>query len=302
MDGNRTVKQIHAAIRQTSLIAFIVLHNLAGAQSAHSDEYFDWLSDQPETVLARSYKTQSEINSDIHAVRSENRVDPPVYDPVMDAAKWRIPAGKASIAVQDQLRPGFPRISSGNVLFFWETRWDSDFGGNLGGLETQKAFQLSLEGSGDERRIELRTRFSQAPPSGIARLDGRTYVWNPAEQPMSPQAREFTVRADTWTRFWAYVNFNTRRFSLWVADEDNDPVRVFNEYQFSSMSGGLDNFWFEFNSSQSRSGGNSLDIWSRNFVVMRNVDDVVSIVTQGASVDPSPDPIEPSPPTNLSAN
>ena len=63
------------------------------------------------------------------------------------------------------------------------------------------------------------------------------------------------------------------------------------------MSGGLDNFWFEFNSSQTRSGG-ALNIWARNFAVLKNVANAQDIVNQ--SGDPQAT-LQPKAPLNLAA-
>lgn len=267
---------------------------------AVADTYFDEVSSMPEVIAARAYDSQAEINADIHANNSANRVRPPVYDAEIGGARWTISSGSGSIAIQDQLRPTFPNVSSGNLLVIWEARWDPAFPQNENGLETHKAFQLSREGSGDERRIEVRTRFSQASPPAVAKVDVRTYIWSPAQQPLSGQSRDFTIKGGKWTRFWAFVDFSSREFSLWIADEDTHPVRVFDKRQFSSMSGGLNNFWFEFNSSQSRSGGASLNVWGRNFIALRNVSNVESIVS-GGTVDGGNAVVAPMPPQNVIA-
>lgn len=272
-------------------LCYLLIAGILGPASANADEYFDWLRRRPETILARGYQSQAEIDADIAATNPANRVRPPVYDSTVKGARWTIPAGVASIAGQDQLHPRFGTVSSGNLLLVWEARWDSAFAGNLGGLETHKAFQLASDSSGDKRRIEIRTRFSLAPSNAVAMVDARGYIWNPSGQPLPGQTGQFTIEPNKWTRFWAFLDFNARTFSLWVADEDTKPVRLFNRMQYSNMSGGIDHFWFEFNSSQERGGGSSLTVWGRNFAALRNVSDVEAIVNQG-DVEPG-DPGEP---------
>ena len=192
---------------------------------AFADAYFDWLSGLPQVVIYRAYDNQNQINQDIYAIKPENRVRPPVYDAALNAARWTMTG--ASIAIGDQMRPSFPTISSGNVMFVWEARWESGFAGDLGGLDTHKAFQLSKTGSGDERRVEIRTRFSLASGQGVAKVDARGYIWNPSGQPLPGQINDFTIQAETWTRFWAFVDFSNRQLSLWVADEHTNPVQLF---------------------------------------------------------------------------
>ena len=268
----------------SSRIAIVMVLGLCFEWSppASADPYFDGLRDSPETILFHAYDSQAEIDADIHAVNPDNRQRPPVYDPVQNAARWTINGG--DVAVQDQLRPQFSATSSGNLLFVWEARWDAGFSGDLGELHTHKAFQLSNNSGGDERRIELRTRFNFASGSDVAMLDARGYIWDPSGQPLAGQVNEFTIGGDKWTRFWAFVDFDNLQFSFWVADEDTAPVKLFDQLQYSNMSGGLDNFWFEFNTSQD--GPDGLYLWGRNLAVLRDVSDAESIVLQGAPIRP----------------
>ena len=259
--------------------------------SALADPYFDWLRSQPEVVIARAYDNQPEIDQDINAVNPANRNNPPVYDANLNAARWSM---FSSISVRDQLRPEFGTVSSGTLLIGWDARWDRRFTGDLGEMTTHKAFQLSKSGSGDTRRIEIRTRFNRGSGNDVAGVDARGYIWNPSGQPLPGQVRDFTIEADTWTRFWAFVDFDNQEFSLWVADENVGAVKLFDRLRYNNMSGGLDNFWFEFNSSQNVGARDELRIWARNFAVLRNVSDVGQIVARGS-------PVRPKPPTNLTA-
>jgi|GEM_PF-4045464 len=271
----------------TILVAMLSMGTLPLPASADNN-YFESLAARSEVIYARSYRKQSEIDADV-PTRPENRETPPVYDPVVDGARWTVHPGNGGIVTKDQMRPHFPHTSTGSLLFYWEARWDKNFPYELSTMHTHKAFQLSRDTSGDQRRIEIRTRFNLASAPDVAEVDGRSYIWSPEETPMSHQVGKFTIKGDTWTRFWAYVDFDRRRFSLWVADEKTSPKEIYRDYQFNDMTGGLDNFWFEFNSSQSRAGGAALNIWARNFVVLRNVGNVEALIEQGGKVAAAPE-------------
>ena len=261
---------------------------ISAPSQAFAESYFDWLSSLPETMVFRAYDSQAEIDADINAVDPANRVNPPVHDSAMNAARWAV--GGANISNRDQLRPTFPVVSSGNLLLVWEARWDRAWsGGDLGELTTHKAFQLSKLGSGDERRIEIRTRFPRASGNEVAGLDARGYVWNPSGSPLPGQITDFKIVADTWTRFWAYLDFDRGEFSLWVSDDSRAPVALFSSLKYSDMNRGLDNFWFEFGSSQkSRTGPSPAYLWARNFTALRDVSDISQIVSQGVALRPNP--------------
>ena len=136
--------------------------------------------------------------------------------------------------------------------------------------------------------IEPRTRFVLADAPFVAMADSRVYHFTPAmgeSQPLMPQVGQFALRPDNWTRFWAYVDFVANEYTYWIADEETAPVviheRIGLAYStFPMGSAGLNQFWFEHNSSQSRSAGSpELFIWGRNLVVLRDVADPDAIVS-----------------------
>ncbi len=235
-----------------------------------------------------------------------------VFDPAEDAAMFTIPADTASLP--RQVRPAYPRVEVGTVLFTWDAKWGPEFQTDRDELQTHKAFQLArdgqVSGSGDNRRIELRTRFSLAEgeceeargcadgdtreecvacAASIAASDLRLYQFDNLEgeqQPAEPQDARFVIEPDTWTRFWAFVDFDAGTYSQWIADSDRAPVQVFDalSIDYASHGGGLDWFWFEYNSSQSRTGG-ELRGWFRNLVVVQDMSDAAGLVAEGAEVE-----------------
>ena len=178
----------------------------------------------------------------------------------------------------------------------WEGRWDAGFGGELGNLRQHKAFQLSNSSTNDERRIEIRTRFDRASGSDIAIVDARGYVWDPQGAPLPGQTNSFTIKPETWTRFFTMIDFDRRRFYMWISDENRGPIQIFDGLQFSDMSGGIDNFWYEFNTSQKPPGTpGRVNIWGRNFAALKDVADIDELLTLGS-------PERPNPPSNVRAD
>jgi hypothetical protein len=103
--------------------------------------------------------------------------------------------------------------------------------------------------------------------------------------PLSPQAGTFTVRAETWTRYWVLIEQRANDWdlmSLWVGDEDNDPVQIIDRLQFN-VKGTVDSFWLEYNTStKPREGLGERIGYARNVVMLRNVKDVPSLLQRPA--------------------
>lgn len=251
-------------------------------------EYFDYISTLPETIKSVGLRSWSEIDKYMAARKEKNRTGNTIYDSEINAVRFTVPSGSGSVRIGDTIRVPFIKTSTGNLLITWDSRWDKDYPYNLFGLENNKSFQLAQHEGGDKRRLEIRSRFSQVNAPYISRIDLRRYNWvAPGRDTAVPgQVNEFIVQGEIWTRFWAYVDFDHLQFSLWVADETTAPVTLFDRLQFTNMDNGLDYFWFEHNSSQTRDGGKELHIWGRNFVVLHNVKNAHEIVALGAEVIP----------------
>jgi hypothetical protein len=311
-----------AILKRTLLTLLLLLPSqIAWAQSPHS--YFDWLAQKSEKLVANSYRTQTEIELDTAPGGRPNAWIK--YDPNQDAAKITLTENKSGLSGTGQLRPSFDNsgyakggfeISTGNLLITWDAKWGSGFlDVETEGLTSAKTFMLSRMGSGDTRRIEIRSRFSHSDPSYIAESDIRRYIWGAAgdPQPMGrggcPQNSDgncqingFAVQVDTWTRYWCFVDFANGTYSFWMADENTPPVKLFDKFAMD-FTDGLNAFWFAYNSSASRTGP-EIYAWFRNFAVLHNVSNVEAMVAMGANAGAglSEDTTPPSPPNNLAVN
>lgn len=249
--------------------------------------YFDFLVAQPEHYHSRAYRSMEQIIED--SGRTRSRVD---YDPAQDAARWTFGPDVGSMTAADQLRTFFEPLTeeNQNAFYTWEGRWSALWMTNRGGIETHKAFQIGgIEGGRTPRGLEPRTRFSRAMDGFVASTDCRIYGWSPsAPGPADTFAdldAEFDVAPETWTRYWMFIDWENLQVSMWVGDETRAPIAIYDRSEFNSMSpAALESFWFEFNSSQSRSDPETLYTWGRNLVVLRNIAGhaaALSLVEQG---------------------
>jgi hypothetical protein len=103
--------------------------------------------------------------------------------------------------------------------------------------------------------------------------------------PLSPQAGTFAIRAETWIRYWVLIEQRADDWdlmSLWVADEDNDPVLIIDHLQFS-VKKSVEHFWLEYNTSARLPEGLGERVaYARNVAMLRNVKDVPSLLRRPA--------------------
>lgn len=322
-------------LKRALLILLLLPSQLSWAESPHA--YFDWLSQRPSMIVANGYRTDTEIDRDSS---SPNRPNAMVsYDNVKDAAKITFAENVTNLK---RVKPSLDNsgwntnllpfeITDGNLLFTWDAMFGSGFSVLNNGDDlvwpkpTFKTFHISKEGRIDKRRWEVRTVFNQfdEDPAHVAGVDYRMYEWDPAglDKPVGKggcpenpggncQLSNFIIDADIWLRYWMYVDYDGGTVSAWVADENTAPVLMLDKmpvnFDASDAGRGVNNFWFQYNSSQQRQGP-EIYAWFRNFAVLQNVADVDAIVAQGKKVggglsDPSPpnsDTTPPASPTSL---
>ena len=102
---------------------------------------------------------------------------------------------------------------------------------------------------------------------------------------LTPKAGNFTVRSEVWTRYWVMIEQRANDWdlvSLWVADEDHDPVQIIDRRQLS-VNGSVEEFWLEYNTSSH--GGTNLGErvgYVRDVVMLRNPKDVPALLQRPA--------------------
>ena len=253
--------------------------------------YFDWLSGQPSVIQSVSLRRPEEIDEHYFGKKRQPYVE---YNAEQDACQWPFASGKGSF-FHGQLRIDYPNVSSGKILLYWEAKWGagwakaSNFRGGKGQGE-HKAFQIARDGPGDERRFETQVRYRYGPTprlplrgKQIAHLTLRTYGGGgiePGGQPVSGQRKNFIIYPERWVRFWQEVDIDNKTFSWWVADEERGVVQLFDKRRFEGIGNLPYNwFWFEWNASTERPGGDMIYTWGRNFAVLHDYEeDAASLV------------------------
>jgi hypothetical protein len=175
-------------------------------------------------------------------------------------------------------------------------RRDTDAAANQAGASTQGTAQgTTSPGQTAQVPPAPRETKKESPASSrgdgeiIGAVDARGYgnkgtVLGPNVQrgsPLSPQAGTFTVRAETWTRYWVLIEQRADDWdlmSLWVGDEHHDPVKIIDRLQFA-VKGTVDAFWLEYNTSSKGKGaalGERVG-YVRNVAMLRDVKDISSL-------------------------
>lgn len=274
--------------------------------------YFEALRARPDCMRAYSLREQQQVLQYKH---SRNRPPAVTYDPAadtdprrQDAAKIVVPEGKVSLP--NQLRLPIGTTDGTSTLITWDAWFGAEFRYANTAIGNYKTFQFASP----KTRIwfEVRTRFSleeggnrrqsrsakgpaiaraAMPGDYIGMVDARAYgkkgemqlgpnVTKPA--PLSPMAGSFTIRPETWTRYWVLFEQHAGDWdlvSLWVADENNDPVRLLDRRQLT-VDKSVDEFWLEYNTSSNQrpKGRGPLVAYARNVAMLRNVQDVPALL------------------------
>ncbi len=266
-------------------IIFLVPSNSSYAQDQNA--YFETLASGPGVVLAKSCRDQDQLNADRHG-------EPVTYDSLVDAARTNV---REQTSGDGDADPGprytFPAVTNGQLWFVFDMLVHPDFLNILGGLSTYKMFQFTSDGIvpvSDDRRIEIRTHFTITSSAGATAVENPggvvdTRPYNTGSQtgylgriePLnSPDELHFRDRfpyitsLGKWNRYWALVDLDSKEYSLWMADEDRNAVSIYDKAPVPDLVG-LNGFWWEFDTSQSRSGPAGIFGWFRNLVVLHNV-------------------------------
>ena len=195
------------------------------------------------------------------------------------------------------------------------TTWDVWYGAEMqiatGGITGFKNYQFRREARSPSIWFEVRSNFAQVKnPGELAAVDVRVYgVLGPnvtKDQPLSPQAGQFVVRPERWTRYWMLAEQRANDWdllSLWIADEDRDPVRLIDRAQLEVATpdltkNSIHSFQLEFNTSQDRLvvPRGDLVAYVRNVVMLRDASNPTQLMVRpnaGTAVN------RPSPPTNV---
>lgn len=256
-----------------------------------SHAYFEMLRARPDVIGAFSLREQSMIDEYSHGPPTDARYVTYDFsndtDPRrQDAAKITIPPDRVSLPTQVRI----PLYRTEPTLVTWDAWFGREFQFANHGIAGYKNFQFSSPNA--VIWFEVRSRFIEALPPDIATVDTRGYFRNgmgpnvTKDVPILPQAGTFTIRPETWTRYWALIDIRQTdpssaawsTVSLWVADEKQGPVQIIDRRQIKvDQSVGM--FWLEYNSSSNvvRTRG-PLVGYVRNIVVLSDVTNPASLL------------------------
>jgi hypothetical protein len=251
---------------------------MAMAEGPH--DYYQTLASRGDCLIAYSLRNQTQINQYRTAKNEPSQVNylwPNDPDPRrQDAAKIEITGNNLKTQVWLPVNV----YSGTKALITWDAWFGREFDYSNTGIPTYKTFQF---GSPAENIwSEVRNRFSKAQGTDIAEIDGRYYGDSSMRgpnltdnDPLSPQAGSFTIKPETWTRYWGLFEPGSGGwdlYSLWVADENTGPVQIFDRLQLKYRQGKMGIFRFEYNTSTTGAppGRGPLIGYVRNFVVLNN--------------------------------
>lgn len=254
--------------------------------------YFESLQTMPEHWRSYSLRSQAQLEE----FKASNSKPPSVnYDSAMDAARVTIPVGTNSLPNQVWLPMETEDGHSYTVI--WDARFGTEVRADLSGLRNWKTFQFrAAKAYGDEEGIwcEVQTRIdggrdpfkTPLSPDFIGGVDVRGYrTWGPNvtfREPLEPRFASFPVRPETWTRYFWRIEQRANDWdliSLWVADENTDPVQIIDRLQ-GEVFGRIGHFDLEFNTSNSEilPGRGELNVHVRNVAMLRDVADITPLL------------------------
>ena len=252
----------------------------------------------------RTYKIGDEILLQPVSTSSSDRVRP-----VLRAQRGTVaaahPAGALVMAASNSLPNGLKipiDMEDGHTyLITWDALWTDGWRYPNSGLSGNKSFQITADG---KKWLEVKTQFDGAGRAGfdptrhVASVEARLYntILTPpqpdwsltngnaagpnvsADNLLAPKTGTFFIKPNVWTRFWWVIEQRVNDYdliSLWVADEQTDPVLLFNRLQASARPPefSMDGFWVEFNDSQVALGPNrtgDLIAYVRNLAILED--------------------------------
>ncbi len=281
--------------------------------AAHA--YFDMLTARADCMT--SFHFRSQANIDLLKSHAEGDTKIPVaYNATHDGAKYEIdPSGSlphsgATGTPQKRVPLGIQGVTS--MLLTWDLkiaesmRWKPlteqrmlpDRDGVLQ-LETVRYLDQHkshrLDDRGASPWIGLKQNYVGAAKrgQGVAEFffSAQTQYMGPgttrgSSEKITPVLGEFYVNPDKWTRVWVFVEGNIGtadnavKLSVWIADENREPMQLYNRVNMITPPEGIGLFRYEFDSSLKDALNGPGQQYQRNFVVLKGLSqaEVVSLL------------------------
>jgi hypothetical protein len=229
------------------------------------------------------------------------------YDPANDPDPRRQDAAKVVILakmnnIPNQVRLPMQTENGNSYLVTWDAWFGAEFAYPLARIRGYKNFQFTT--GSDDIWFETLTMFVQGR-NNFAWTEVRAYVsqnrtWKDVfgpnvkdNAPLTP-AGEFTMTPQRWIRYWWLIDVRDDWdvVSMWMADEDRDPVQLVDGLQIDATNGRVDKFWLEYNTSTSGAPPERGPLvgYVRNVSMLRNVADPKSLLIRPSAGEPLPPP------------
>jgi hypothetical protein len=265
--------------------------------------YFNRTRLLPACVHAYSLREPEQLTSFRHGTSSQVMTyspDKDTYRNRQDAAKVVISYPYPTDASSGQIRLPVD-LDTGDIWLVWDAWWGEEYelqpqpfrapdGKNRPGLTMHKSFHIQSPLSGSESFLGIRTHFTHATAPNVGAVDvephgglgpnasrnGPATVARTASDRLEPQIGSFIVAGRTWTRYIVHLDIRPGKkewdlFSMWVADENRDPVQLHDKVQVMSAKH-ISKLRLAFNASQQISANSQpLVAYLRNALVLHNL-------------------------------
>ena len=234
--------------------------------------------------------------------------------------------------MSNYLKPAIGTQDGNVYLITWDGYWTDSYLGVGAWDQGQKTFQIT--GSENNKLFEPKLLFDATGEPGFDRskhvaivnarsynkinsgeatwalTDGNTMGPGPtANTTLTPRVGTFVVKPNVWTRWWIRVEQRANDwdyFDMWVADETTEPVLVYSRIPMSISQGepsqSVSEFWFALGNSNTvflRGDLRDLVAYFRNWAVLRNPQNVASLMLRPVAGVAPPPPTLLLPPGNV---
>jgi hypothetical protein len=259
----------------TGLASAILREFFDVVQARGTHPYFEALAARSDCRTAYGLRSQAEIDMLPTSAVSEAR-KPILYDSAMDAAKLSI---YAPVSSDSQQKTVPLQVTNGTLLLTWDFKFDQHFAwveeGNLG---KHKTWRLD-----PGPWLAIKTDYRQGAHAGrlaemYVTVPGRKFVGPGSDrdgETLLPRLGQFYFDANKWVRVWVYIEGlgqSVWYVSVWVADQDRNPVKLYDKNAMYPTDNGLTNFRIEYDTSAGpTTNPNEMHSWNRNVVALHNI-------------------------------
>ena len=242
--------------------------------------YFQALAALPNALAVWALRSQAELDT-LRDYAHSPKKQPITYDAIVDAALARIYAPISTDSQQKRL-PFAPPVES--LFLTWDFRHDPNCRYRaVGDLSRHKAYVIGPGSEGHWMAFKTDYRNATKAASGVAELfmSMQSRQWlgpgttRGGQEILEPRLGKFYIQPDTWTRVAFFVDGigqPVSAVSVWVSDEQRNPVQLYDRLQVVFPSAASYRVWLEYDSAKDTAlNPVEMRIWNRNLVALQQV-------------------------------